>query len=128
MIGNKNLAKVWNLRKVRATFPPISTRSLMLCKRDNSVMKTLELTQATDLLEEYARRAQKEPIILTDGGKPVAALVSIGNADRETIALSTNRQFVELIQRSRERHEAEVGISSAEMRKRLKAKRTTRSK
>ncbi len=91
-------------------------------------MKTLELTQATDLLEEYARRAQKEPIILTDGGKPVAALVSIGNADRETIALSTNRQFVELIQRSRERHEAEVGISSAEMRKRLKAKITTRSK
>ncbi len=89
-------------------------------------MKILELNQATDSLADYARKVQKEPVILTDEGKPVAALISIENADWETIALSTNRQFIELIERSRERHKGEGGISSAEMRKRLKAKTTKR--
>ncbi len=91
-------------------------------------MKTLELTQATDSLAEYARKVLKEPVILTDEGKPVAALISIENADWETIALSANRQFIELIERSRERHKAEGGISSAEIRRRVKAKTTRRSK
>ncbi len=89
-------------------------------------MRTLELTEATGSLAEYARKVLKEPVILTDEGKPVAALVSIQNADWETIALSTNRQFIELIERSRKRHKAEGGISSAEMRKRLNAKTTKR--
>jgi hypothetical protein len=48
------------------------------------------------------------------------------NADCETIALSTNRQFIELIERSRERRKAEAGISSAEMQRQLKAETTKR--
>ncbi len=91
-------------------------------------MITLELTEATDSLAKYARKVEKEPVILTDEGEPVAALVSIGNADWETIALSTNSQFIELIERSRERQRGEGGISSAEMRRRLKPKTTKRSK
>ncbi len=63
---------------------------------------------------------------MTNEAKPAVALVSIENTDRETISLSTNRQFIELIERSWERHEAEGGICSAEMRKRLKAKITRR--
>lgn len=37
----------------------------------------------------------------------------------ETISLSTNPQFIELIERLRERRRAEGGISSTEMRRRL---------
>jgi hypothetical protein len=48
------------------------------------------------------------------------------NADWETIALSTNSQFIALIERSRERQRAEGGISSVEMRRRLRPKRTGR--
>jgi prevent-host-death family protein len=82
-------------------------------------MKTIELVQATAPLAEYAQEVSKEPIIITVGGKPVAALVSIENADLETVTLSTHPQFLALIERSRARQEAEERISSAEMRRRL---------
>jgi antitoxin (DNA-binding transcriptional repressor) of toxin-antitoxin stability system len=81
-------------------------------------MKTLDMDQATEPLAEYARRVKKSPVLLTFHGKPVAALVSIANADAETIALSTNR-FLALIKRPRARHKAEGGLPAAEMRKRL---------
>jgi hypothetical protein len=45
--------------------------------------------------------------------------VSIENADMETVALSTNREFLDLIERSRARARAEGGISSQEMRRRF---------
>lgn len=82
-------------------------------------MKTLEITQATAPLAEYARGVSKEPVILTEDGKPIAALVPIENADWETVELSTHPQFLALIERSRARQKAEGGISDTEMRHRL---------
>lgn len=82
-------------------------------------MKALEITQATAPLAEYARDVSKEPVIVTEGGKPIAALVPIENADWETAELSTHSQFLALIERSRARQKAEGGISSMEMRHRL---------
>ncbi len=38
-------------------------------------MKTLEMADAVASLAEYAQDVGKEPILLTVGGKPVAALV-----------------------------------------------------
>jgi hypothetical protein len=46
-------------------------------------------------------------------------LVSIENADWETISLSTNSEFIDLIEHSRAQQKAEGGLSSAEMRQRL---------
>jgi antitoxin (DNA-binding transcriptional repressor) of toxin-antitoxin stability system len=91
-------------------------------------MKMLELAKATAPLAEYARDVNKEPVILTADGKPVAALVSIENADLETVTLSTHPQFIALIERSRARQKTEGGISSAEMRHRLGLKKTTRDR
>ena len=85
-------------------------------------MKTLEVAKATAPLAEYARDVNKEPVVLTVGGKPVAALVPIENADVETVTLSTHPQFLALIERSRARQKSEGGISSAEMRRRLRLK------
>ena len=85
----------------------------------DETMKTLELDQATASLAEYARGLSEEPVILTVNGKPVAALVSIENADLETITLSTHPRFIALIQKSRARLKAEGGVSSEEMRRRL---------
>ena len=82
-------------------------------------MKTLELTKATAPLADYALEVNKEPVIVTKDGKPVAALVAVENADLETVTLSTHPQFLALIERSRARQKAEGGISSAEMRRRL---------
>lgn len=87
-------------------------------------MKILEMAKATAPLAEYARDVSKEPVILTVGGRPIAALVPIENADLETVALSTHPQFLALIERSRARPKSEGGISSEEMRRRLGLKPT----
>jgi antitoxin (DNA-binding transcriptional repressor) of toxin-antitoxin stability system len=82
-------------------------------------VKLIEKTDATDSLAEYAENIQSGPLIVTEQGCPVAALVPIENADLETVTLSTNRQFLEIIERSRARVRAEGGISSHEMRRRF---------
>jgi len=82
-------------------------------------MKTLEIDQATAPLADYAREAGKNPVILTQHGKPVAALISLEGVDAETLSLASNDDFITLIGRSRLRHKTEGGISSEEMRRRL---------
>lgn len=89
-------------------------------------MRTVEMAKAKLPLADYTKNVRKEPVIVTVKGKPVAALVSIKNADSETVALSSNPQFLALIKRSREKQKAKGGISAQEMRHRLqKTKQTT---
>ena len=82
-------------------------------------MKTIELDQATASLAEYARIVKIEPVLLTEHGSPVAALLSLENVDLESLSLSANPQFLEIIEQSRARLAAEGGISSEEMRRRF---------
>ena len=82
-------------------------------------MKTIDVTNATLPLSDYAKKLKKQPVIVTKEGRPVAALVSITNADVETVSLSGNPKFIALIERSRAKQKAEGGISTEEMRKRL---------
>jgi prevent-host-death family protein len=82
-------------------------------------MKTVEVSKATLPLSNYTKEAKKEPVIITKEGRPVAILMSVPNADIETVSLSNNPKFIALIERSRERQKSEGGISSEEMRGRL---------
>jgi prevent-host-death family protein len=82
-------------------------------------VRTLDITEATQPLSEYARQVDTGPIVVTVQGRPIVAVIAIENADLETMSLSTNPQFLALIQRSRVRQESEGGISSDEMRHRL---------
>lgn len=82
-------------------------------------MKTLEVKKAIKPLSDYTKKLKKEPVIVTRDGKPVAALVCISNADLETVSLSNNPKFLNLIERSRTRQKSEGGISTEEMRRRL---------
>ena len=90
-------------------------------------MRVIEKAEATAPLAEYTRSVKKEPVIVTRKGKPIAALVSIEDADLETVSLSTNRKFLALIERSRARQRTEGGISSEEMRQRLGVKKAGRA-
>ena len=83
------------------------------------IMKVIERADATASLAEYAADVDNGPLVVTNHGQPVAALVPIANADLETVALSTNREFLDLIDRSRARVRAEGAISSQEMRRRF---------
>jgi antitoxin (DNA-binding transcriptional repressor) of toxin-antitoxin stability system len=82
-------------------------------------MKVIEKNSATASLADYATEAESEPLVITEGGRPVAALVAIENADLETVSLSTNPRFIALIERSRARQTREGGISTEDMRQRL---------
>jgi prevent-host-death family protein len=86
-------------------------------------MKTIELVDASQPLSHYARNAIDETVVVTDHGKPVAALVPIENADLETVSLSTNPQFMAIIERSRARMAKEGGIPLKEVKRRLLGKR-----
>lgn len=82
-------------------------------------MKTVDFAEAKLPLSDYTKKAKKEPVIITKEGKPVAALVSITNADIETVSLSSNPKFIALVERSRAKQKAQGGISTEEMRLRL---------
>lgn len=82
-------------------------------------MKVVEMAEATASLAEYVRVADQEPIVLTARGRPVAVLVPVEGVDLESLALSTHPDFIALIERSRLRQQAEGGIGSAEIRRRL---------
>ncbi len=82
-------------------------------------MKTIDKAQATQSLAAYAEHTEDFPIIVTDHGQPIAALLSVPNADLETVSLSTDPRFLSLISRSRQRQAREGGVSSEEMRRRL---------
>ena len=82
-------------------------------------MKKVEMNDATGELGQYAAHVEEGPVVVTDHGRPVAALVPVENTDMETVSLCTNARFMDLIERSRNRQKAEGGIASAEMRRRL---------
>jgi prevent-host-death family protein len=82
-------------------------------------MRVIEKADATGSLAEYTDAMDGGPVVVTSQGQPVAVLVAIENADLETVALSNNKQFIELIERSRARVHAEGAISGEEMRRRL---------
>ena len=82
-------------------------------------MKVIDKANATATLAEYTAEIASGAVIVTSEGRPVAALVPIENADLETVLLSTNREFLELIERSRARAHAEGGVAGEEMRRRF---------
>jgi prevent-host-death family protein len=90
-------------------------------------MRIIEQAEAKAPLAEYTAEVDKEPVIVTSKGKPIAALVSVENVDLETVSLSINPKFLELIERSRARQRVEGGISSEEMRRRLGVKKAGRA-
>jgi prevent-host-death family protein len=83
-------------------------------------VRKVEMTDATESLATYVRKVGTGPVVVTEAGHPVAALVFLENTDLETVALSTDPEFLEMIQSSRARQTQQGGLSSAEMRRRLK--------
>lgn len=82
-------------------------------------MRTLEIAEATDQLASYARKLRRRPLIVTRGGRPMMALVPLENVDLETLSLSTNPDFIALIESSRARYPAGTGIPIEAVRRRF---------
>ncbi len=82
-------------------------------------VRKVEVADATESLAAYVQEADAGPVVVLSEGRPVAALIALENTDLETIALSTDPEFLEIIQRSRDRQSRDGGLSSAEVRRRL---------
>ena len=82
-------------------------------------MKKLELTEATASLANYVQNLDRETLVLNREGEPVAVLMPIENADLETISLSTNPEFIAILEESRASLKKEGGIPLDEMKRRL---------
>jgi prevent-host-death family protein len=76
-------------------------------------MKVVGIQDAN--LKECVRQAQRQRVVLTRNGKPVAVLVGVKGLDLEQIALGHSDAFWKLI---KERRSQET-ISRAELEKRL---------
>ncbi len=80
-------------------------------------MKTIELSSASRSLAEYASELNEEIVLLTDGSRPVAAIVPLKGVDQESLALSTHPEFLDLISRSRAEFAAGHKLSLDEMKR-----------
>lgn len=82
-------------------------------------IQTIDITEANHPLSEYIQHVDTEPTVVMKEGKPIAVVVSIEDVDMESVSLSTNPDFLAIIERSRASHKPGTGMSSAEVRKHL---------
>jgi len=66
-------------------------------------MKQLTLEQLSEQLQDYVRSAQREQILITDNGKPIALLFGLENSDPEQLNLQLSARFWEMISDRRKR-------------------------
>jgi prevent-host-death family protein len=85
-------------------------------------MKVVSLGEAN--LEKCVRAAQRERVVLTRQGKPVAVLISAKGLDLEQIELGYSDEFWALIRRRR----AQKTMSRETLEKRLAGKRNGRKR
>jgi antitoxin (DNA-binding transcriptional repressor) of toxin-antitoxin stability system len=79
-------------------------------------MKRVSIAKASRTLAQYTSELNGEIVVVTQGNRPVAALVPLTSGDRESLALSTHPEFLKLIRRSRAEAAAGKTTSLPEMR------------
>ena len=80
-------------------------------------MKTIQLSNASRSLAEYARELKDDILVVKDSRRPVAAVVPLKAVDRESLALSAHPEFLDLIARSRAQFSAGQTLTLEEMRR-----------
>jgi PHD/YefM family antitoxin component YafN of YafNO toxin-antitoxin module len=82
-------------------------------------MKAIEISEASKPLSDYAKELNEEIIVLTSNTKPIAALVSLKDVDRESLALSTDPEFMKIIEAAREEFKSGKKLSLEEMKREI---------
>ena len=74
-------------------------------------MKAMKLPKELQSFLEAAETSREETLVFTEKKRPVAALVSLRKVDRESLALSTNPEFMKIIATARKEVRAGRTIS-----------------
>ena len=74
-------------------------------------MKAMKLPKEIESFLDVAETTGEETLVFTRKKRPVAALVSLRKVDRESLALSTNPQFLRMIETARKEVRAGKTIS-----------------
>ena len=80
-------------------------------------MRKIELSEASKPLSDYAEALNEEILVLTSNQQPIAALISLKDVDPESLALSTNPEFMAIIEAAREEFRAGKKLSLEEMKR-----------
>lgn len=86
-------------------------------------MKAIELKGAKRRLSAYARMAYQAPVLLTSAGKPYVVMARAAGADLEDLAVGSNPAFRAIMEQSEARYRAEGGLSTEQVRSRVRALR-----
>ena len=86
-------------------------------------MKAMKLPKELQSFLEVAESAEEDTLLFTKKKRPVAALVSLRKVDRESLALSTNPQFLRIIEAARKEVRAGKTISLEELARKFKVSR-----
>jgi antitoxin (DNA-binding transcriptional repressor) of toxin-antitoxin stability system len=82
-------------------------------------VKRIEIGQATGPLGQYAREIEAGPVVLTQDGHAVAALVPIDDEDAESLALSLSPRFQAVIEQARAEFREGQSLTADEVRRSL---------
>lgn len=91
-------------------------------------MRFVEMAEAPVSLRGWVTRARKVPVVLTVHGRPAVALTPLRGGDWERLVLEAHPAFRRILEESRRRCKPGQGISTAEMRRRLKQRRLAEAK
>ena len=80
-------------------------------------MKTISVRDLQKRIRSVMDTAQRDQVVVTRNGQPIAVLVGIEGADWETVAVETSRSFWKEIARRRDQET----IPLAEIRRRTEA-------
>jgi len=65
-------------------------------------VKSVKLSDVTGSLSDYARKGLRETVVVTRQGRPIVAVMPLTKFDDwESVCLSTNAKFMEIVERSR---------------------------
>jgi antitoxin (DNA-binding transcriptional repressor) of toxin-antitoxin stability system len=80
-------------------------------------MRSIEVTHANNSLGQSVRDLAGEPLVVTEDGVPVAALVPIAELDLESLSLGGNPRFLAIIEEARAQCRQGFGLSTEDVRR-----------
>jgi antitoxin (DNA-binding transcriptional repressor) of toxin-antitoxin stability system len=82
-------------------------------------MRNIDVTQANDSLGQSVRQLAGEPLVVTEDGVPIAALLPIDEFDLESLALGSNPRFMAILEEVRAQCRQGLGLTPETVRREL---------